>query len=120
MPDDRTYGFAHDDAQSLLQSIETGQKPFVEVAQRPMCGHYVVILDAALAAATNSKTGATSGLATVCDWDTSTSDYVESSKQITVWNHSESTAHAEDTFGYARWIDNHWHFFGDCDPMAAR
>ena len=120
MPDERTYGFSEPDASSLLQTIETKQVPFVEITQRPIVGQYAVILDATLAAASNSKTGATSGLATVCDWDTSANDYVESSKQITVWNHSESTSHAVDTFGYARWQDNHWHFFGDCDPMASR
>ena len=82
----------------------------------------VVILDAALAVATNSKTGATSCLATVCYWSVADSDFSESDpvQQITVWNHSEVTAHAVNTFGVARWISGHWMFFGDCDPMAAR
>lgn len=82
----------------------------------------VVILDAALAVATNSKTGATSCLATVCYWSVADSDFSESDpvQQITVWNHSEVTAHAVNTFGIARWIAGHWMFFGDCDPMASR
>lgn len=82
----------------------------------------VVILDAALAVATNSKTGATSCLATVCYWSVADSDFAESDpvQQITVWNHSEVTAHAVNTFGIARWISGHWMFFGDCEPMAAR
>ena len=81
-----------------------------------------VILDAALAVATNSKTGATSCLARVCYWSVSGNTFSEStpSQQITVWNHSEVTAHAINTFGVARWISGHWMFFGDCDPMAAR
>jgi hypothetical protein len=85
-------------------------------------GDLCVILDAALAVATNSKTGPTSGLATVCVWSTTTSDFTEAipRKQITVYNHSESTAHALNTFGVARWIMGHWWFFGDCAAMASR
>jgi len=81
-----------------------------------------VILDAALAVASDSKTGATSGLATVCYWSIADEEYTESSplQQITVYNHSESTGHDEDTFGVARWINGHWWFFGDCSAMASR
>jgi len=81
---------------------------------------HAVILDAALAVATHALTGATSALATVCKWSTTDEKYTETELQITVWNHAEATAHAVDTFGIARHIDGHWHFFGDCDPMAAR
>jgi hypothetical protein len=81
-----------------------------------------VILDDSLAVATDAKTGATSGDATVCEWDVDAEEYTESDpvRQITVYNHSESTAHDADTFGVARWIDGHWWFFGDCDAMASR
>jgi len=85
-----------------------------------------VILDGALAAASDSKTGSTSAIATVCNWEGLflaegvVPAYVETGKTITVWNHSESTDHAIDTFGYARWVDGHWVFFGDCDAMGAR
>jgi len=81
---------------------------------------HAVILDDDLPAATHSLTGATSCLATMCLWSKTENEYSETSKQITVWNHSESTAHVLDTFGIARWINGHWHFFGDCEPMAAR
>lgn len=80
----------------------------------------VVILDADLAAASHSLTGATSGLATVCKWSVADEEYVETALQLTVWNHSEHANHTVDTFGYARFIDGHWHFFGDCHPMGAR
>jgi hypothetical protein len=80
----------------------------------------VVILDAGLAVATHALTGAASCLATVCRWDIVLARYLETTQQITVWNHSESTSHLIDTFGVARFIDGHWHFFGDCEPMAAR
>lgn len=80
----------------------------------------IVILDEALPAASNSKTEGESALATICDWDESVGDYVETEDQMTVWNHSESADHAIDTFGAARFIDNHWIFFGDCAAMAAR
>ncbi len=79
-----------------------------------------VILDAALAAASNSKTGATSCLATVCEWSVEDEEYTETETQLTVWNHSESTDHAINTFGLARQIDGHLWFFGDCDAMASR
>lgn len=81
---------------------------------------HVVILDASLAAASHSLTGATSCLATRCKWNTATEEYTETSQQLTVWNHSEHTSHAADTFGVIRHIDGHWHFFGDCEPMALR
>lgn len=80
----------------------------------------VVILDADLAAASHSLTGATSGLATVCKWSVADEEYVETALQLPVWNHSEHANHTADTFGYARFIDGHWHFFGDCHPMGAR
>jgi hypothetical protein len=81
---------------------------------------HAVILDAALAAATHSLTGASSCLATLCKWSVTDGEYIETDKQLTVWNHSEQTGHAADTFGVIRHIDGHWHFFGDCGPMAAR
>ncbi len=80
----------------------------------------VVILDGSLAKASHALTGGTNCLATVCEWNGDDDEYVETAKQITVWNHAEATAHATNTFGYARFKDGHWHFFGDCDPMAAR
>jgi len=79
-----------------------------------------VILDAALGAASNSKTGATSCLATICQWSESAGKYTETGKQIKVWNHSESTGHAINTFGSADHKDGHYWFFGDCDAMITR
>ena len=79
-----------------------------------------VILDEALDAATHSLTGASSGLATLCQWSVDDEEYVETEDQITVWNHSESTDYAADTFGAARFIDGHYWFFGDCAAMADR
>jgi len=81
---------------------------------------HAVILDDDLPAATHSLTGASSCLATVCRWSTVDEEYVETSLQLTVWNHSEHTSHAANTFGVIRNIDGHWHFFGDCEPMASR
>jgi hypothetical protein len=120
MPDERTYGFARDDAESLIQSIGGRQAPFTEITQRPVVGQFVVILDDDLPAASHALTGPTSCTATVCEWSTTDEEYTETAKQITVWNHSENANHVVDTFGYARWIDNHWHFFGDCHAMNAR
>lgn len=122
MSDENTYGFSKHDAEALIQGIGIGESTFLEIKRRAVTPDLTVILDAALAVATNSKTGATSGLATICEWDSSSSDFVETSPavQITVYNHSESTAHAIDTFGVARWIGGHWWFFGDCAAMASR
>lgn len=97
-----------------------------DVSDRALVGEYgtesgcAVFLDASLAAATDSKTGATSCLATIGKWSPSISDYIETTRQITVWNHAEHTSHVTDTFGIAKKIDGHRHFFGDCDAMAAR
>lgn len=80
----------------------------------------MVVLDADLPAATHALTGGSSCLATICRWNSADGDAIERGTQITVWNHAESTSHAEDTYGGAEWIAGHWHFLGDCDPMAAR
>jgi hypothetical protein len=79
-----------------------------------------VILDAALTAATHALTGASSCLATICEWNTDTDQYAESTHQITVWNHSESKSYDDDTFGIAKFIQGHWLFFGDCAGMTDR
>lgn len=117
--------FTPEQARALWQGLLSSQQHYVAPASQnefaPM-RERVVILDASLPVATNSKTGATSCLATVCYWSVSDEEFTEADpvQQITVWNHSESTAHAVDTFGIARWISGHWMFFGDCDPMASR
>lgn len=81
---------------------------------------HAVILDAALAAATNAKTGATSALATVCKWSMTDEEYVETTLQLTVWNHSESKSYEINTIGIAKFLDGHWWFLGDCAGMASR
>ena len=103
---------------SRQQSPSGMSRPGSHEAASDLC----VILDDSLAVATDAKTGATSGDATVCEWDVDAEEYTESDpvRQITVYNHSESTAHAIDTFGVARWIQGHWWFFGDCEAMADR
>lgn len=88
------------------------------VVQAGAKAEFAVILDSGLAAATNSKTGATSATATVCEWDGS--QYTETYRQVTVWNHSEYISHLVDTFGFAKLIQSHYVFFGDCDAMVAR
>jgi hypothetical protein len=80
---------------------------------------HAVILDDDLPAAMHALTGASSCLATICRWSMTDEQYTEG-QQITVWNHSEATSHVANTFGYARFIDGHYHFFGDCHPMNAR
>jgi hypothetical protein len=81
---------------------------------------HAVILDSALVAATHALTGASSCLATICKWSVADEEYVETSIQITVWNHSESKSYDDDTFGIARFIDGHYLFFGDCAGMTDR
>lgn len=79
-----------------------------------------VILNAALPAASSSKTGATHCLAAICEWDFEEEKYIETGETETVWNHSETVDHGIDTFGEARFKDGHYWFFGDCDAMADR
>jgi hypothetical protein len=75
---------------SRQQSPHGGARPGNHEATSDLC----VILDDSLAVATDAKTGATSGDATVCEWDVDAEEYNESDpvRQITVYNHSESTA----------------------------
>lgn len=120
MPDDRTYGFSRDDASELISLIGSSDGFVAETRPSRQSAEIAVILDADLSVATNAKTGAASCLATICEWDVSVNDYVETAEQITVWNHSESQEYAENTFGFARVIQSHWVFSGDCEAMVAR
>ena len=81
-----------------------------------------VIINAALPAASDSKTGATKCQATICRWAAEDEEYIETdpAEEIEVWNHSEETDYEIDTFGKAEFIDGHYWFFGDCGPMANR
>lgn len=124
-------------ADSAIGFTEDGYAQYKRIArevtrrmqnERPQRGRWqnvttqetAVILDADLAAASHALTGATSCLATVCEWSAVDEEYTETDVQITVWNHAEATSHVTDTFGVARIINGHWHFFGDCEPMASR
>jgi hypothetical protein len=119
MVDERTYGFNKDDAEALLNRIETGETGYREATPR-QAKPRAFILDEALDVATHSLTGATSCLATRCEWSTEDEEYTETDEQETVWNHSESDSYEADTFGFAIRIDGHWWFMGDCGPMASR
>jgi|GEM_PF-4066018 len=77
-----------------------------------------VVLDETLPVATQSKTGASSALARICNWKVADEDYVETQQQVRVWNHSESKAYAVNTFGIVIPVQGHLVFFGDCDVMA--
>lgn len=117
--------FTPDQARTLwqwyLRSVSGGGLQ-VDKGPRPLGqqADYCVILDEQLVVATNAKLGATSGLATICVWDVEQEEFTETEEQITVWNHSESTAHEVNTIGVARWCAQHWWFFGDCGAMADR
>lgn len=121
-------GFTPEQARALWQDYQRRQGIPTDsnTSSGPQRGHQrpvAVILDEALDVATHSLTGATSALATRCDWSVANEEYTEAPgtvDQITVWNHSESQSFEADTFGKAEWIDGHWWFFGDCAPMEAR
>ena len=81
---------------------------------------HMVILDAALPAATHALTGASSCLATVCRWSVADEEGSETEIQVKVWNHSESKSYDDDTFGIARFVAGHYLFFGDCSGMTDR
>jgi hypothetical protein len=125
MPDENTYGFVKNDAEALLQGIDTKEGVYSEAKTRAYAPLIAVILDAALDDATNSKTDPGSCSATVCEWSSTSGEYEETAQQITVSNHSESDSFEADTFGYAWNVGEkdgqaHWVFLGDCAPMAAR
>lgn len=123
---DKVIGFnqeGYDEHRKIVREVTRRMRN--EAPQRgrytnPRTMAVAVILDDELAAASHALTGATSGLATVCQWSAVTETYEETEVQITVWNHAEQTSHAVDTFGVAKDIDGHWHFFGDCGAMAER
>jgi len=81
---------------------------------------FTAILDEPLPAATDAKTGVSSALATVCDWDSSVSESPESLVQVLTWNHSEWTSYGTNTFGVVILASKHLLFLGDCGPMGAR
>lgn len=128
MADEDQYTLGKKATEQIAQTVREVSRRMMNETQTRARWHFhgggsgdcAVILDAALAVATDSKTGATSCLATVCIWDQASSEYAETVTQITVWNHSESTAYAIDTFGVAMKKDGHFWFFGDCSAMAAR
>ena len=95
-------------------------RPALAGQQPSLFPEYAVILDDDLPAASHSLTGGTHCLATVCRWSKSNRRYVETEKQIEVWNHSESISHVVDTFGEAKVKDGHYWFFGDCAAMNER
>lgn len=82
---------------------------------------YWVILNEALPAATHSLTGFSSAKATICKWSESRQRLVETDRSMTVYNHSEESSFALNTFGLARAIPaGHYVFFGDCEAMGSR
>jgi hypothetical protein len=110
----------------VIKSDRQRKRMSAEVVEAPQkrkasaFSEHAVILDEDLPAATHALTGASSCLATVCRWSTADEEYVETSLQLTVWNHSENANHVTNTYGVIRFIDGHWHFFGDCHAMASR
>jgi len=119
MADDRTYGFSKVDAEALLQDVTARETVFAELRPRA-AQEQAVILDGALAVASSSQTGATSAVAKIQIWSVDDEEYTETEEEVTVWNHSETASYAIDTFGFARFIQGHWVFFGDCEAMADR
>ncbi len=57
--------------------------------------------------------------ATVCAWSKEDEKYTQTERRLAVSNHS-TTDHAKDTPGAAIFINGHYWFFGDCDPMTSR
>ena len=76
-----------------------------------------VILDEALTG--GSFLAPSSGLATVCRWSVEDAEYTQTELQITVYNHSSEEPEA-DTPGAAIFIDGHYWFFADCEPLSSR
>ena len=116
----------------LLSNLDITTHVNTAVVTPSLSREVVCVLDEDMDAATNCFEGTAEKDATVCHWIESASParYKEllatgsyrlagDVTQVKVWNHSESTDHAEDTFGMARW-KRHWWFFGDCDVTTNR
>ncbi|MEO1914370.1 MAG: hypothetical protein ABGW98_11010, partial [Myxococcales bacterium] len=85
---------------------------------------HAVILDEDLDAADflGTPTGSTDLAqpnATICELDTSTGIYKQTTRRLAVVNRS-STDHSEDTPGAAIPVNGHYWFFGDCESIVDR
>jgi hypothetical protein len=94
----------------MQQGATTGGKGPRPTGTQPSIA---VVLDEALDAATNELIGATSVLATRCDWSVTLARYVKAADDVAkvrVWNHMTAISYESEEFGYGVWQDGHWHF----------
>lgn len=114
MPDDHTYGFARDDAQALLQSIETGQVAYQETKPRGGISRVQVVLTSDLAAAVNTKRDPSTATARILRRKTD-GDLTLSTDTITIVNRFTQISVDTGTYGKAEMIDGEWQLYAaDC------
>jgi len=114
MPDERTYGFAHDDAQALAQSIETKQTPYQETKPRGQQVRRQAILLADLAAAVNTLRDPSAALAVFLNRNAD-GDLVRSGNTETIVNRFSQISIDAGTYIKVECIDGEWQpYAADC------
>ena len=92
-----------------------GQRGKTPIRQTPK----TVVLDVALAAASNALTGAETATASVLQGNSS-GDLEDAGYNITVVNRSESIALDQYTLGIATWVDGEWRMTSaDCSALGS-
>lgn len=119
MTDEHTYGFNRDDASALLQSIGTETRLYREFSPRGFGGLRTVVLDTAIAAATNALSAEATATASVLSKNSS-GDLVDSGNNITVVNRFENIDLDQYTLCAVARIDGEWRIISaDCSPLAS-
>ena len=117
MPDQRTYGFNRDDAETLIQGIGTGEKPFPEVTARVPTPDIVGRLDEPLSPAAAFASSPSTAVLSV--WRRNADgDFEDSNINATVVNRLLYVEElATDTICYCRWVEGEWVVYvADCNP----
>lgn len=115
MPDERTYGFNHDDATALVQSIGNGESWLPEIKPRGGSARMSGKLDGELAVAGDfSDDPAT---ATFSVWEKNGDGNMEDSgTNVTVVNRFLGVSLPAGTICAIEWIDSEWQVYkADCE-----
>ena len=119
MPDERTYGFNKDDAQSLVQSISHGENWFPEIRPRGNRHNLQVVLLTDLFAAVNTKRDPSTATARILR-KKSDGDLTLSTDEITIVNRFQHISVDAGTYAKAEWIDGEWQLYAaDCATGAS-
>lgn len=119
MPDEKTYGFNHDDAQSLLQGIANEEARFNEIRPRGGSARLQAILSEDLAAAVNTKRDPSTAVCRILKRKTN-GDFTLSTQEKTVVNRFKNISLVAGTYLKIEFIDGEWQpYAADCPSDSA-